>query len=122
MERRFEKCNNCKYKEIEEWQLILMLGMSDANILYQDYCEEQYEDIKHALEGYVISVEPYLKDSVDNCLIECQICKSKKRVEKFKEYSNKMIKIINSDRYYYVEKLQRIYFLQDDYFEDCDRL
>lgn len=41
------------------------------------------------------------------------------RVEKSKEYFNKMIKVINSEKYYYVEKLQRIYFLQDDYFEDC---
>jgi hypothetical protein len=120
MEERFEKCNKCEYREIVEDLHILMLGMSDANnLIFQDYCEEQYEDIKNMLERYMLLVEPYLKDNVDKCHDECKICKNKERVEKSKEYIDKMIKVINSDRYYYVEKLQRIYFLQDDYFEDC---
>lgn len=34
-----------------------MLGMSDANnLIFQDYCEEQYEDIKHMLDRvYVVN-------------------------------------------------------------------
>lgn len=67
----------------------------------------------------MLLIEPYLKDSIDKSHDECKVCKSKERVEKSKEYSDKMIKVINSDRYYYIEKLQRIYFLKDDYFEDC---
>lgn len=120
MEHRFDKCNKCEYREIVENQHILMLGMSDANnLIFQDYCEEQYEDIKYMLERYMLLVEPYLKDSIDKSQDECKICKSKERVEKSKEYIDKMVKVVNSERYYYEEKLQRIYFLQDDYFEDC---
>lgn len=96
-----------------------MLGMSDADILYQDYCEEQYEGIKYYLEMYMNMTEPHLKDGISECNDDCSNCKSKIRVEKSKEYFNKMIKVINSERYYYVEKLQRIYFLKDDYVEDC---
>jgi hypothetical protein len=94
--------------------------MSDANnLIFQDYCEEQYEDIKNMLERYMLLVEPYFKESIDKSHDEYKICKSKERVEKSKEYIDKKIKVINSDRYYYIEKLQRIYFLKDDYFENC---
>ncbi|MEX0050246.1 hypothetical protein AB2T85_06315 [Clostridium butyricum] len=119
MEQKYSACNNCKISIIEQMQHLVMLGMSDANILYQDYCEEQYAEIKYYLEMYMNMAETNLKDDLSGGYDYCNNCKSKVRVEKFKEYLDRMIKVINSDRYYYVEKLQRIYFLQDDYFEDC---
>lgn len=73
-----------------------------------NYCEEEYELLKYHLEEYM--EDPVLKDNVDECYANCEDCKSKIRVEKSEKYFNKMIKVINSDRYYYVEKLQRIYF------------
>lgn len=119
MEQVYEKHMICKYSIIEEMQHLVMLGMSNADILYQDYCEEQYEEIKYYLEMYMNMTEPHLKDDLSEGYDYCNNCKSKVRIEKSKEYFNKMIKVINNDRYYYVEKLQRIYFLKDDYFEDC---
>ncbi|WP_270567169.1 hypothetical protein [Clostridium beijerinckii] len=93
--------------------------MSDINRSYQYHCEEEYKHIKDSLEYYMNVVECYLKDDVSVDYDYCINCKSKERVEKFRGYFETMIKIINSQRYYYEEKLQRIYFLQDDYHEDC---
>lgn len=114
-------CNNCKYNAMEQMEQALMFEMNDINRSNQYHCEEEeeYEGIKKSLEYYMNVVECYLEDDVSGHYNYCNNCKSKERVEKFKEYFDKMIKIINSQRYYYGEKLQRIYFLQDDYHEDC---
>lgn len=116
-------CNNCKYSTMEQENLSLMWKMNDIESMYEYYYweeeEEEYEEIKDCLEYYMNVVERYLKDDVSGYHNYCNDCKSKERVDIFKRYLDKMIKIISSEPYYHIEKLKRIYFLQDKYRLDC---
>lgn len=123
MKQKCEKCNKCNYSAIEKMQHDLMLGMDTSSILCPD-SEEEYEDLKYALESYMIQSD--LKDNINASYFNCINCNSKLRVEKSKKYFNKMIEIINCDQYdyddkvrEYDDKLRKIYSLQNEYFTEC---
>lgn len=116
MKQGREKCNKCNYSAIEEMQHMLMLGIDTSKLVCPN-SKEEYKDLKYALEAYMIRSD--LKDNINARYFNCINCNSKSRVEKSKKYFNKMIDVINCDQYDYDDKLNKIYFLKNEYFTEC---